>query len=123
MQGGLDKNLTAEEITSVTSAGLKIFPIFQESNNAIGDFNYVSGYLNGYDAIMAATQLLIPSETTIYFAVDFDALEEQVKDEITEYFRGINKAKEDLNAAYGVGIYSARNTCSIICYYCYHFKY
>ena len=115
VQGGLDKNLTAEEITSVTSAGLKIFPIFQESNNAIGDFNYVSGYLNGYDAIMAATQLLIPSETTIYFAVDFDALEEQVKDEITEYFRGINKAKEDLNAAYGVGIYSARNTCSIIC--------
>ena len=113
--GGLDKDLTKSEITDILSAGLMIFPIFQETNNAIEDFSFVSGYEDGYDAIMAATELAIPPGTTIYFAVDFDALEEEAEDEISEYFRGISKAKEDVGSTYEIGIYSARNTCSIIC--------
>lgn len=112
---GLDKDLTKEEITNIILAGLKIFPIFQESNNSVDDFTFVSGYMNGYDAIMAATELSIPPGTTIYFAVDYDALAEEAEQEITEYFLGINKAKQDVGSTYEIGIYSARNTCSVIC--------
>lgn len=115
IDGGFDKNMTPEEIRSILSTGLKIFPIFQESNNSIQYFSFNSGYKNGYDAIMAATELLIPPETTLYFAVDFDAVEEQVKKEITEYFKGIKQAKEDVGSTYEIGIYSSRNTCQIIC--------
>lgn len=115
VQGGNDKNITPTEIENILLAGLKIFPIFQEDNDSLDDFTYVSGYLDGYNAIMTATELLIPPGTTIYFAVDYDALEDEVKTSITEYFQGINQAKADVGSTYNIGIYSARNTCSIIC--------
>lgn len=113
--GGYDKNLTPEEITAITSAGLKIFPIFQEANDKLADFTYSSGYFNGYDAIMAATKLRITPNTTIYFAVDCDVTEAQAKNQITNYFKGIADAWKNTRSNYMVGIYSARNTCSIIC--------
>ncbi len=112
--GGWDKNLTPTEINAIIDTGLKIFPIFQEAHDKLSDFSYSSGFSDGYKAIMAATNLLIPPGTTLYFAVDFDATEAQAKNQITKYFEGINRAIIDIGSKYAIGIYSARNTCSII---------
>ncbi len=115
VENGLDKNMTPSEIVDVLSAGLKMFPIFQESNDSIDDFSFLTGYAHGYTAILTATDLTLPPETTIYFSVDYDAMEDQTKSVITEYFKGIKKAQEHIGSTYKIGIYSARNTCSIIC--------
>lgn len=115
VEGGYDKNLTSEEIQNIFSAGLKIFPIFQESNNKLEYFSYDVGYLDGCKAIHSAIKLRIPARTTIYFCVDYDAFEENVKKEISAYFKGINNAISDMGEMYEVGIYSSRNTCKIIC--------
>ena len=69
VSGGLDKNMTSDEISIIHGAGLKIIPIFQESNSSANDFYYQSGYESWEKAVRAATQLRIP-RCIIYFAVD-----------------------------------------------------
>lgn len=58
----------------------------------------------------------IPSDTTIYFAVDYDAYDYEVTKKLIPYFREIRAifdALADLGQLpqYKVGIYGARNTC------------
>lgn len=114
VDGGFDKNLTLQEISNITKAGLKIFPLFQENNTKAEHFSYESGYDNGLKGIKAAIELRIPS-SVLYFCVDFDATEEQAETVVKQYFEGINAAKKIMNSSYRIGIYSARNTCDVIC--------
>lgn len=114
VSGGFDKNLTEQEISNIQNTGLKIFPLFQENNASATDFTYRTGYDSWNKAVKAATKLRIPS-CTIYFCVDFDATEAQAKGTVKQYFQGINDAKKANSSIYKVGIYSARNTCSVIC--------
>lgn len=112
---GFDKNLTEEEIFNITNAGIHIIPIFQENNSSIEDFSYQSGYSSWCKAIYAATKLRLP-ECTIYFSVDFDATEAQTIGVIKDFFQGINDAKTVNSSIYQIGIYSSRNTCSVMGY-------
>ncbi len=111
---GFDKHLTEQEIINIHYAGLKIFPLFQENNASVTDFTYRTGYDSWNKAVKAATKLRIP-KCTIYFCVDFDATEDQAKGTVKQYFQGINDARKPNPSIYKVGIYSARNTCSVIC--------
>lgn len=113
VQNGLDKNMTDDEIVRIHNSGCNIIPIFQESNSSANDFNYSSGYESWNKAIKAATKLRIP-HCTIYFAVDFDVTDYQVKTIIKEFFQGINDAKSVNPSIYDVGIYSTRNACQRI---------
>lgn len=113
VQNGLDKNMTDDEIVRIHNSGCNIIPIFQESNSSANDFNYSSGYESWNKAIKAATKLRIP-QCTIYFAVDFDVTDYQVKTIIKEYFQGINDAKSVNPSIYDIGIYSTRNACQKI---------
>ncbi len=111
--GGLDKNMTDNEISYIHSAGLKIVPLFQESNNTENDFTYLSGYESWEKAVRAATKLRIP-ECVIYFCVDFDVTDVQAKSIIRDFFQGINDAKKVNPSVYAIGIYSSRNVCKTI---------
>ena len=56
----------------------------------------------------AAQRLGIPP-THIYFAVDFDATDDQVTSNILPYFRAV---LANLGGGYKVGIYASRNICT-----------
>ncbi|MFV0395156.1 MAG: glycoside hydrolase domain-containing protein, partial [Coprobacillaceae bacterium] len=108
--GTLDKKLSITEVKNILSAGLKLFPIFQESGNSINSFSYNIGQTNGERALQAAKQLRLPYRSTIYFAVDFDATDAQIDSNIIPYFAGV--VLSGFKEKYDVGVYGTRNVCN-----------
>ena len=85
------KALTVSEINRLTSAGISIFPIYQDGGTSLEYFKTAEqGYSDAMIAINAAKRLGFPAGTTIYFAVDFDCLPDQTDAYVVPYFRNIN---------------------------------
>lgn len=109
------KAITHDEINHIKNAGLSLFPIYQDGGYYLEYFQKSNqGLTDAKLAIAAAENLGIPSGTTIYFAVDFDAYEYQIDDFIIPYFRMIDFIfKTQLNKKrYKVGVYGARLICT-----------
>lgn len=109
--GGRDKRMTRDELTLITQNGLHYFCIYQQS-----PINMTAAWLTSYraqldagNALDAAYQLGIPHGAIIYFAIDFDAMEHEIKAEVINYFRVINSVFSSLGAPYRVGVYGPRN--------------
>lgn len=108
--GGISKAITKEEAEIIFDSGLRFFPIFQSSANYASYFTPAQGASDAEKAIAAASALGLPKDTTIYFAVDFDALDYQVTSLIIPYFKEVHEVMS--NSIYRTGIYGTRNTCS-----------
>ncbi|MDR3316086.1 MAG: DUF1906 domain-containing protein [Coriobacteriales bacterium] len=122
------KNLLRPEMKAIFEANLDLFVIYQDptefySNGGtdIADyFTYDQGYSDARKAFSAAKTLGVPQGTAItaakiYFAVDYDFTEYEVYDKVVPYFEGINDYASATDApSYRIGIYSARNTCTIV---------
>ncbi|RBP59922.1 peptidoglycan hydrolase-like protein with peptidoglycan-binding domain [Alkalibaculum bacchi] len=106
------KQIQSGEIDTIFDGGLKIFPIYQTSGNSTGYFNYGKGAVDAVKAVIAAKKYGFKSNTIIYFAVDFDALDFHVTNDILPYFRGIRDQFTNMNYKYRIGIYGPRNVCS-----------
>lgn len=112
--GGSWKRLTAGELNLILNGGLKLFPIFQTSGNVLEYFNYTQGCLDGREAIANASELKLPKNTAIYFAVDVDAYDIDVKGRIKKYFMGIHDiftSEANTPYCYKAGVYGSRNVC------------
>lgn len=110
--GGQSKALTVEEEQIILDTGLRFFPIYQNGGTRLEYFTEEKGKSDGEAAVKAATALGIPDGTIIYFAVDFDAMESQVKSNIIPYFRGVYSIIS--GSIYRTGIYGTRNTCRLV---------
>ncbi|QXE02278.1 glycoside hydrolase domain-containing protein [Terribacillus sp. DMT04] len=106
--GGLNKRLQPGELQTILNAGLSIFPIYQTVGSHVEYFTQEQGEKDGNSATIVAQGYGIPQETTIYFAVDYDAFGDEITSNIIPYFRGINAT---LGNNYNVGIYGPRNIC------------
>lgn len=102
--GTLDKCLTRTEIENIQNAGLKLFYIFQESNNSPEKFDRAKGELQALKAIYAMDSLGAPANSTIYFAVDCDPLDNEINNYIIPYFRGVINAFSEENVNFKVGV-------------------
>lgn len=109
--GGLDKKIKSGELENIFNAGLTVFPIYQTTGRTADYFNKGQGKRDAQDAFTAAKNYGFKSGTTIYFAVDFDALGEDITNNILPHFQGINEQMAYLENYYKVGIYGARNVC------------
>jgi peptidoglycan hydrolase-like protein with peptidoglycan-binding domain len=112
--GGTQKLLTVSEISVILSNGLNFFPIYQEYNNALSYFDEAKGKAQGEMAHASALNLGLPTGAIIYFAVDYDAVADEVLSNIIPFFKGVNDAFEALGNKYSVGIYGSRNICSMV---------
>ena len=108
--GGISKALTVEEANIILDAGLRFFPIYQTSAYYEAYFTEAQGTYDGQAAIAAARALGLPNGTTIYFAVDFDAMDYQITDSVLPYFAKVYD--EIRTSGYRSGVYGARNVCS-----------
>lgn len=106
--GTLDKKMTVEELEIIEAAGLKVFPIYQTYGGEVSYFTRYQGQKDAYAAKYAAQSFGFPSSTTIYFAVDYDALMADITSNIIPYFRGI---REVIGSSYTVGAYAPRAVC------------
>lgn len=103
-----NKYLTRTELHNIVSAGLSVFPIYQDGGADISYFTANQGMKDANLAGQAARSLGIPSGTTIYFAADLDVEDGNIDGTIIPYI----KAVANQLAGYKVGIYGTRNVCS-----------
>lgn len=108
------KAIVAGELENIFDAGLKVFPIYQNYNNAASYFTESLGRGHGIQAAIRARELGI-GPTPIFFAVDYDATGAEANTIILQYFTGIAKGlASSIDVKYKVGIYATRNVCSIV---------
>ncbi len=83
----VSKALTSEEISAITTAGLRIFAIYQDGGASATYFNYSKGYSDAQKAYEAAKNLRIPLDEIIYFAVDYDFTDAQTLQSLYRIFK------------------------------------
>ncbi len=107
-----EKVVQPGELQTIAEQGLRCFPIYQTFGGEASQFNYALGRAAGYAAINAAEDYGFKHGTLIYFAVDFDALDQDVTSNILPHFKGIEDALSDSGNPYRVGVYGPRNVCT-----------
>lgn len=98
------KNLSTSEVGAILGAGLDIVSIWEAQGDRASAFSYESGEREATAALEQAQARLQPLGTCIYFAVDFDATADQIRDRIIPYFRAVNAV---LLGGYRVGAYGS----------------
>jgi len=118
------KNLLRPEMNIIFESGLKLFVIFQDvrqyyaenphDDNIFNYFNESRGCADAEKAFSVAKSLGVPKNEIIYFAVDYDFVEEQVDSRVIPYFKGVNDYAKKAGNTYQIGIYGSRNTCTLV---------
>ncbi|PJE93959.1 hypothetical protein CUT44_30910 [Streptomyces carminius] len=108
----LDKMIKPGELEVIASNGLRVFPIYQTYGGAASYFGHRQGTSDAYSALEWARYHGFKAGTRIYFAVDFDALDYQVTDNVLPHFRSIKSVMEEHGPSFHIGIYGPRNVCS-----------
>ncbi|MGW4211534.1 glycoside hydrolase domain-containing protein [Lentzea sp. NPDC004789] len=108
----LNKMIQPGELNTIVSNGLRVFPIYQTFGGEAAYFNREQGMADAHAAIWWAKYHGFKPGTRIYFAVDYDALDYQVSDNIIPHFRGIKEVIAEHGGGYQIGIYGPRNVCS-----------
>jgi hypothetical protein len=113
-----DKCLTLAEAQALAEAGLQIGAVFQQQQNKVEDFSKAKGIAAGTRAYRYAHDNIgQPSESGIYFSVDFDASNSDLSSSIIPFFEGVKTAFEkesDGSAQYRVGAYGSGLVCSTL---------
>lgn len=107
-----DKVIKPGELATIMASGLAVYPIYQTYGATASYFSASQGYADGLAAVMWARYHGFKAGTRIYFAVDFDALDFQVTDNVLPHFEAIARAVAIYGKEFAVGIYGARNVCS-----------
>ncbi|MBT8228384.1 MAG: DUF1906 domain-containing protein [Dactylosporangium sp.] len=105
-----EKQIQPGELDTIKQYGLRCFPIYQTWSRSADYFHYSRGCVDASSAIEWARIHGFKSGTTIYFAVDYDAMDSEVTTYILPHFRGVWQTIRELSA-YVVGIYGPRNVC------------
>ncbi|MFD5829340.1 glycoside hydrolase domain-containing protein [Lentzea sp. NPDC060358] len=108
----LDKELQPGELGAIFAAGLRVFPISQYYGRGLEDFSWSKGYDHALLAHGRAAGYGFNAGTVIYFAVDYDATNEEITSNIIPYFRGVAAGLRVRGGRYVQGVYGSRNVCS-----------
>jgi len=98
------KNLTPSEARALADAGLAILSIWEAAGDKYASFTAANGRREAAEALRLAQEVGQPAGSAIYFAVDFDATEEQVREGVRAYFEAVG---ETVGLAYKVGCYGS----------------
>lgn len=108
---GAEEYITADEITELRDAGLRLVPIFQRYNDSADDMTYADGHVHGLEAVSRARVLGLPAGTPICFTVDNDTIGDAIAGTVFRYITGVNDALSATSCGFSVGVYGTRNVC------------
>ena len=108
----LDKNIKPGELQTIFDAGMKVLPIYQDNARQLSDFTYSQGFQHALNAHQLATGFGFNRGTVIYFAVDYDATQDDIDAVIIPYFQGIQTGLASKGKKYVHGVYGSRNVCT-----------
>jgi len=109
--------LSAEEARMVSSAGLSLVAVWESHSHRPDYFSYASGYYDAMAAYRQAKAIGQPSGSAIYFAVDYNAQEPDVRGPVDQYFRGIAAGLAAASGPardYRVGVYGSGAVCDYL---------
>lgn len=100
--------ITASEKTTITGGGLYIVSLFEKgSPTSSSYFTTSKGTSDANDAIAAASAIGQPSNTPIYFAVDYDASDNDISGPIKNYLQAVKAAFTAQGNTYKLGLYGS----------------
>ncbi|KGJ72568.1 hypothetical protein GY21_14345, partial [Cryobacterium roopkundense] len=108
----LDKEIKPGELATIFDAGMRVLPIYQDSARILADFTYAQGYQHALNAHELASGYGFNRGTVIYFAVDYDATQEDITASIIPYFQGVQGGLAYNGKQYVHGVYGSRNVCA-----------
>ncbi|MFZ4153780.1 glycoside hydrolase domain-containing protein [Streptomyces pseudogriseolus] len=109
-----EKEIQPGELATIKEYGLRCFPIYQTWARSVDYYSPEQGFTDCMTAAYKAEEHGFKPGTRIYFAVDYDAVDEEVTSHILPYFRKIKEQMDRLGSPYKIGVYGPRNACSRI---------
>ncbi len=106
--------LTASEAKVLSAAGLQVVALWESASDRPSYFTYSHGVRDAAAAYAEALQVGQPTSTPIYFAVDFDASEAEIENQVAAYFEGLAagfKAASRNGERFAIGVYGSGATC------------
>ncbi|MGV9553563.1 glycoside hydrolase domain-containing protein, partial [Streptomyces ardesiacus] len=94
--------------------GLRCFPIYQTWARSVDYYSPEQGVTDCMTASYKAEEHGFKPGARIYFAVDYDAVDDEVTSYILPYFRSVRDEMNRLGSPYKIGVYGPRNACSRI---------
>jgi hypothetical protein len=105
--GGGWKRWQPDEIKTMADAGLNLGIVYEGAGDHAGYFSYSSGYSDASYARERCEARGQPDGSAIYFAVDFDASEAVLQNNIIPYFTGVSRAFEGAGPKQRIGCYGS----------------
>jgi len=103
--GSAAKDLTPGEAKALSDNGLQIVTVWESTGDNPDTFDDAHGKMHAQAALVQAWQVGQPDGSTIYFAVDFDATEEQVTNGVLPYFEAVRAVLQP--PKFNVGVYGS----------------
>ncbi|MBJ6633790.1 DUF1906 domain-containing protein [Streptomyces sp. RK31] len=109
-----EKEIQPGELATIKEYGLRCFPIYQTWARSVDYYSPEQGVTDCMTASYKAEEHGFKPGARIYFAVDYDAVDEEVTSHILPYFRAVKQEMDRLGSPYKIGVYGPRNACSRI---------
>ena len=109
-----EKRLGLDEAQALVRAGFQLGVVYEFDGNHAGAFSKSAGLADGeYSRHYASKIIGQPAGSAIYFGVDFDASDDEIKNRILPYFEGIAEAMGESSddTAYDIGVYGSWKSC------------
>ncbi|MCD7445281.1 DUF1906 domain-containing protein [Streptomyces lincolnensis] len=107
-----EKEIQPGELATIKEYGLRCFPIYQTWARSVDYYSPDQGKQDCMNAAYKAEQHGFKAGTRIYFAVDYDAVDEEVTSHVLPYFARIKSQMDYYGNPFRIGIYGPRNVCS-----------
>ncbi|WEV27721.1 DUF1906 domain-containing protein [Streptomyces sp. 71268] len=107
-----EKEIQPGELATIEKYGLRCFPIYQTWARSVDYYSPDQGVLDCLSAAYKAEEHGFKYGTRIYFAVDYDAVDEEVTAKVLPYFQSIRDRMDRLGSPFKIGIYGPRNVCT-----------
>ncbi|QOZ77449.1 hypothetical protein XH83_19535 [Bradyrhizobium sp. CCBAU 53351] len=109
--------LSAQEVATLSAAGLSVVAVWESASDKIGHFSFTSGVNEATSAYHQALLAGQPKDTPIYFAVDADFNATEIAGPVRDYFRGIASGFDAIShhaPIYQIGVYGSGLTCGTL---------
>ena len=106
-----NKRLELPEAEALSANEMQITVVFQQRQDRVADFSELKGFAAGRAAFRHAQHSIgQPTNSGIYFSVDFDASNNEITNNVIPYFQGVRRAfieEGGENLEYRIGVYGS----------------
>jgi len=113
------KTVKLPEAVALARAGMSIVAIYQDRQNQAADFDLSKGRFAGTTAYNYAAGVIFQTAgSAIYFGVDYDASESEIRNNIIPFFQGVKESFDQAAGGHGptfrIGVYGSGLVCRLL---------